>query len=531
MEEYSKRVNNFLHKIFFTKENGFQTFYRSLNRYIASSSQMTFSHQHNCRFCEMIMTLSDDDDHQLITEKMICINLLTERLPVSTFGCVIIWYYIKQHIFELTDEDEDDEEAAAVFQIDVWSIFKHFFVGDCKTIKQYNGYSANLVYEYMEVKNNVIITKSNSRKDEEDVQNNKSWNKTLTRLFDTAKHLYTYGPCFGYNAQDKTRCIYSNCGSYDNNITYLPSLKPFVSRDHNNLIRDNILITKLTTGNVDDHCEVNLVDSFQFQVKKQSSHLPTLYGDAENQHEDILDKWTNIKKVHNILASISQDNTFFSFLNNTLGTCLMCSLSICDIFRICLEDFNCMCHDFLMQKKLLTNSLPVTVGLIKAENLGSKSYSRLSASEAECKFGGGDKKRTLKKHKRDFGGILSFQLDRHTNISPVTCSKIFNKWVTKYPLLHLDYFATYSDFLYKHFVGSEHFFCISNRRRVLYNSDDIFTKSHSCLLPFFIDLGCLLYKEKSHLSSTYINKILTSNIFNLAKQHHIPEVYITHMII
>lgn len=518
MEEYSKRVNNFLNKIFLTKENGFQAFYQSLNRYIAHS-QVIFSDQHNCHFCEMSMTLPDND--QFITERMICINLLTERLPVSAFSCVIIWYYIKD-LFELTK----DEEA---FQIDVWSIFKHFFVGDCKTVKQYNGYSANLVYEYLQVKNNVVMTKAN----ENEKDKSKHWNKNLTRLFDTAKHLHTYGPCFGYNAQDKTRCIYSNCGSYDNNIIYLPSLKPFVCKDHKQSISvcNNILITKLTTGNVDDHCEVNLVDSFQFQVK-QNSHLAILNND---QHEVIMDKWNNIKKVHNILGSISKDSTAFSFLNNTLGTCLVCSLSICDVFRICLEDFNCMCHDFLIQKKLLANNLPVTVGLIKAENLGSKSFSRLSAFEAECKYGdnqqiSGGKRQTFKKHKTDFR-ILSFRLDRHTNVSPFTCNKIFDKWVKKYSLLHLHYFVTCSDPIYRHFVGSEHFFCLSNRRRMFYNSDDIFTKSHSCLLPFFIDLGCLLYKEKSHLSSTYINKILTSNIFSLAKQHHIPEDYLTHIVI
>jgi hypothetical protein len=504
MERCSEKVLNFLNKIFLTKEDGFQKFFQSVNEYIASEQTVCLG-QHNCHFCEMILTLPDDD--QLMTEKMICVNLLTERLPLSTLSCVIIWYYIKD-TFKITDEEK-------LFQIDIWSIFKHFMVGDCKTIKQYNGYSANLVYKYLEVKNE-IKTKEECR------------NKTLNLLFSTVKHLHTYGPCYGYNIHDKTRCIYSNCGSYDNNVIHLPSLKPFISRDYNNLVRENILLTKLTTGNVDDHCEVNLADSFQFQVK-QDFYSPI--STNNNEQDVLIDKWNNIKRIHNIITSISGDDTYISFLNNTLGVCLMCSLSMCDVFRICLEDFNCMCHDFLIQKKLLTNNLPVTAGLIKTENLGSKSYSRLSAFEAECKYSqtsSPDKKCTYKKHKTNSGGILSFQLDRHTNISHFTCTKVFAKWVVKYSTLHLDYLITDSNIIYAHFVGGENFFCVSNRRRVFYNSDDIFTKSHSCLLPFFLDLGCLLYKERS--SDTRIDKILTSNIFGLAKQHHIPEDYITHMI-
>lgn len=516
MEKYSESVHQFLNKIFSTEENGFQAFYQALNRYI-TSTQITLPHQYNCQFCEISMSLPNDE--QLTAEKMICINLLTERLPISTFGCVILWYYIK-NMFDSVDEE-------TVFKIDIWSIFKHFFVGDCKTIKQYNGYSASLVYEYLEVKSNMMKAKTN-----EDLKS-KPLKETLTRLFDTAKFLYTHGPCHGYNVYEKTRCIYSNCGSYDNNIIYLSPLKPFVSTDYRpaNIKHGNILVTKLTTGNVSDYCEVNLADSFQFQVK-QDSQLPVINKD---QHEVIIDKWSNIKKAHHIISSILQDDTPFSFLNGILGTCLLCSLSICDVFRICLEDFNCMCHDFLVQKNLLTDSLPVTVGLIKNEDLRSKSYSRLSALEAELKHNQnlqiqGEKKHTLNK-KLDIGtGVLSFQLDRHTNIfTPFISRKIFDKWVAKYSLLHLDYFLTNPDFIYKHFVGSEHFFCVSNRRRVFYNSDDIFTKSHSCLLPFFMDLGCLLLKEKSCLSSALIKKILTSNIFNSARQHHIPEDYITHL--
>lgn len=518
MEKYSETVHRFLNKIFITEENGFQAFYQAFNRYI-TSSQISLPNQYNCQFCEMSMSLSDDD--QLTAEKMICINLLTERLPISTFGCVILWYYIKD-MFDSIDEEK-------VFKIDIWSIFKHFFVGDCKTIKQYNGYSAGLVYEYLEVKSNRMRTKTN-----DNFKKTKSLNETLIRLFDTARFLYTHGPCYGYNAYEKTRCIYSNRGGYDNNIIYLPSLKSLVSKDYTpaNIKRDNILITKLTTGNVGDYCEVNLLDSFQFQVK-QDSHLPVKNND---QHEVIMDKWNNIKKVHHIIASISQDDTPFSFLNSILGCCLLCSLSICDIFRICLEDFNCMCHDFLVQKNLLANSLPVTVGLIKNEDLHSKSYSRLSAFEAERKHGQNlqisrEKKHTLKKPLEAGTRMLSFQLDRHTYITPFISNKIFDKWVAKYHPLHLDYFLICPDSIYQHFVGSEQFFCVSNRRRVFYNSDDIFTKSHSCLLPFFIDLGCLLLKEKSCLSSTRIKKILTSNIFNSAKQHHIPEDYITHLIV
>lgn len=466
------------------------------NRYDLQAQDL---YSQKCTVCRFILGINMDNSiHKELMSYV-------DSLPMTYLGCLLVWYRLKQ-IY-------NKNHVGICYNIKLICVFTHFFLDLCPN----SGYNFNL---YM--RNSVLrllytktLWKLSSKFDSNrDCQNNEvendigylklhknDYKKIISSVNEQLVNNTKKGGCQGYNEETRTRCIYSNIGSYDQaqlKLDFECDARIMVSpqwaiKNYKSLYYDEVNFMKYQPGFLSSSISIqNHADS---TVSIHTLENITLVNQNNNydRYSEVINIFKLIDNIHNLL-----DEECHPLYNLGTGPCRWCSVSIIPEIRWIFQDLIAMGKAQLIRAGIWRESFQkhkLMLGDIVLQNTTqlARANQREQASQKQTILMGSRKrKKNYQDEFEDFNtdeSLYSLDLDKPI-LSRECLELVYDEWCkTKYPFL--TDFLKFDDMdgIINHCLTSRSVFCEINKRRLFYGSDERSSTSgnHSCLLPFIID--------------------------------------------
>lgn len=461
------------------------------------------------------------------------------RMPLNCAGVVFVWYFVLK-TFCLT--------PVAAADIDPISVFKHLMLKTCRNDTRLSpGLSMSLMTAIK------LQEDMNHVRGEAEEKSLKETAKKLRVVYSIMIEDLKKGGCYGYHKEKRSRCLYSNTGTYDSaamNRTldvdarffvsakwvkkYMPdiSLKQFYGEENYMTHQPGII-----KRNAEEQCarQEDVAITPMFVVEGE------LNPDVRSESWD--SEWCAIStKKLAVELSVLHDFHRMCFdpeigglkCLRTTGECIWCTLSISAGARRVL-------HDLTLMARQKTFALGMNIGdedgqLMTGDLSVASKFHYGTANECEeaamkqlptayeLRKKGRPITRSQTTASRHADPLYTLDLE-YNNVHFEPVHQVFCEWAEeKYPVLHR-FFQNKNmyvidgliDDIRCHSSSEDRVFCICNTRRVFCDTDSYMRSYHVCLLPFLFQSARTIVKILGFEKST---KILTGKLSQLTARHH-----------